>query len=48
MVVLHSIIKSAVEAEYFNKNASNFSFQFMTWNKLWVWKNMKMYVDKFS
>lgn len=26
MVILHSIIKSAVKAEYFNKNASNFSF----------------------
>lgn len=48
MMILHSIIKSAVEAEYFNKNASSFSFQFMTWSKLPVWKNMKMYADKLS
>lgn len=48
MVVLHAIVKSAVEAEYFNKKASHFSFQFMTWKKLQVWKNMKMYADKLS
>lgn len=46
MVILHSIIKSAVEAEYFNKKASHFSFQFMIWKKLQVWKKMKMYADK--
>lgn len=48
MMILHSIIESAVEPEYFNKCYGNFSFQSMTWNKLHVWKNMKMYADKCS